>query len=442
MSQRAVRVGLVGALILVLGFGTGFLLWRRGSDAAVNSVPTRPKRRSLADEQITAAEAKLRKLPHHPDFYAELATAFMHKARETGDGAYYTRAEAACMKALELAPDHYPALRLVSWIYSGQHRFRKALVAARRALAIDPKDPFNYGTLGDALVELGDYQAAAEAFQKMVNLRPDVASYSRAAYIRELYGDPEGAIRIMQMAVNAAGSRDPEQNAWCRTQLGNLFFNTGRLAEAEAQYSAALQIFPDYHYALSGLGRVRVAQQKFDEAIQLYKRSLDIVPTHEAAVALGDLLLYLGRADDAREPFGLLDVIEQINRANKVQPESPMALFYADHNQNLGEALRIAKQRTQEQPNIRTMDALAWALYKTGRYQEALAASRKALQLGTKEALFHYHAGLIHAKLGHRKEAVAALRRALEINPYFHLRHADEARRTLETLSVNGSMSQ
>jgi tetratricopeptide (TPR) repeat protein len=442
MSQRAVRVGLVGALILVLGFGTGFLVWRRGSDAAVKSVSTRLKRRSLADEQITAVEAKLRKLPDHPDFYAELATAFMHKARETGDGAYYTRAEAACLKALELAPDHYAALRLVSWIYSGQHRFREALVAAQRALAIDPKDPFNYGTLGDALVELGDYQAAADAFQKMVDLRPDVASYSRAAYIRELYGDPEGAIRIMQMAVKAAGSRDLEQNAWCRTQLGNLFFNTGWLAEADAQYNAALEIFPDYHYALTGLGRVRGAQQRFEEAVRLYQRSLEVVPTHEAAVALGDLFLYLGRADEAREPFALLDVIEQINRANQVQPESQMALFYADHDRNLGEALRIAEQQARERQGLRTMDALAWALYKTGRYQEALAASRKALRLGTKEALFHYHAGMIQAKLGQRKGAVAALRRALEINPYFHPRQADEARRTLETLSVNGSTRQ
>jgi tetratricopeptide (TPR) repeat protein len=393
-------------------------------------------RRSLADQQIRAAETKLRHLPNHADFYAELATAFMHKARESGDGAYYARAEAACQKALQLAPDNYAALRLISWVYSGQHRFREALEAAQRALAIDPQDPWNYGTLGDALVEIGEYRAAADAFQKMVDLRPDVSSYTRAAYIRELYGDLEGAIQIMGMAVNAVSSRDLEHNAWCRTQLGNLFFNAGRLSEAEAQYAAALQIFPDYHYALTGMGRVRAAQKRFDEAVQFFKRSLDIVPMHDTVVALGDLLLYLGRANEAAKQFTLLDVIEQINRANNVQPESQMALFYADHDEKLDEALRIAEQQARERQSIRTMDALAWALYKNGRYQEALTAIKKALRLGTQDALLHYHAGMIQAKLGYRKEAVAALRRALEINPYFHPRHAEEARLTLNALSV------
>lgn len=196
----------------------------------------------------------------------------------------------------------------------------------------------------------------------------------------------------------------------------------------------ALRIFADYHYALTGMGRVRAAQKRFEEAIQFYKRSLEIVPTHEAAIALGDLFLYLGRGNEARESFALLDVIEKINRANKVQPESSMALFYADHDQNLDEALRIAEQQARERKDIRTMHALAWALYKNGRYQEALQASQQALRLGTKDALLYYHHGMIHTKLGHHKDAVAALQRALEINPYFHPRYAEEARLTLAAL--------
>jgi tetratricopeptide (TPR) repeat protein len=197
------------------------------------------------------------------------------------------------------------------------------------------------------------------------------------------------------------------------------------------QYENALKIFPDYHYALTGLARVRAAQQRFDEAIQLYRKSLTIVPTHEAAAGLGDLFLHLGRADEAKEPFGLLNIVEQINRANNIEPESHIALFYADHDQNLDEALRIAERYARRSKNIRAMDTLAWVLYKKGRYQQALAASRQALRLDTKEALFHYHAGMIHARLGHQAEAIAALRRALDINPYFHPRHAEEARAML-----------
>jgi tetratricopeptide (TPR) repeat protein len=439
MCPLSVRRGLLITLILVAALVASFwLLQRRSktppSSAALKEVSPPAGPGSLADQQIRVAEAKLRKHPENPHFYAELATAYMHKARESGDAAYYARAEAACTKALQLAPNNYAVIRLISWVYSGQHRFREALDAAKRALALDRQDPWNYGTLGDALVELGQYPEAADAIQKMVDLRPDVSSYTRAAYVRELFGDTEGAIQIMDMAVRAASPRDLEHSAWCRVQLGNLFFNTGRLAEAESQYVTALKIFPDYHYGLTGMGRVRAAQKKFQEAIQFYKRSLEIVPMQDTAVALGDLLLYLGRVEEAAKQFALLDIIEKINRANNMRPESQMALFYADHDQRLGEALQIAQQQARDRQDIRTLDTLAWVLYKSGRYQEALAASKKALRLGTKDALLYYHAGMIQAKLGHKNEAVAALNRALEINPYFHTRHAQEARAILDPL--------
>ncbi|MCS6806982.1 MAG: tetratricopeptide repeat protein [Acidobacteriota bacterium] len=434
MSGRGWRAVAASVLISLVGVTISSILWQQRSRSTVESVSVRPARRSWADEQISQAEAKLRTLPGEANFYVELATGFMNKARESGDGSYYARAEAACQKAFQLDPDNYGALRLVAWIYGGQHRFVQAREAARRALARDPRDPWNYGTLGDALVELGEYPAAAEAFQKMIDLRPDTASYSRAAYIRELYGDPEGAIEAMNMALNAAGSRDSEQQVWCRSQLGNLFFNIGRIHEAGAHYETALKIFPEYHYALTGLARVRVAEQRYGEAVELYRTSLARVPTHEAAVGLGDLLTHLGRNGEASEAFRLLDVIEQINRANNIEPEPYMALFYADHDRNLDEALRIAEHAAQQSKNVRVMDTLAWVLYKKGRYREALAASRQALRLGMKEALFYYHAGMIHAKLGHAKQAREALRQALQINPSFHPRHAAQARAMLNAL--------
>lgn len=383
---------------------------------------------SLADQQLRAAERQIKALPRDPAGYAALATAYMHKARETGDGAYYGRAEAACKKALELDPKSYAAIRLLSWVYSGQHRFREALNAAGKALEIDPRDPWNYGTLGDALVELGEYSEAAEAIQKMVDLRPDVNAYTRAAHIRELYGDPQGAIEIMGMALRAASSRDREHSAWCRVQLGNLFLNSGRLVEAESHYQAALKIFPEYHYALAGMGRVRTAQRRFDEAIGFYQKSIDFLPTQEAVASLAELFTHLKRSAEAARQYELLETIEQINRANGVRPEPHMALFYADHDQKLDEALRIARQHASERRDVRTLDTLAWVLFKSGRYSEALAAIKKAMRLGTKDALMHYHYGMILSKLGREEEAARALKQALSINPYFHLQHADQAR--------------
>jgi tetratricopeptide (TPR) repeat protein len=439
MIQKSRIAGLLATLVLLLGVAAvGWFRHReraQHTEAALPSKSAEAPVSSLADQQLRIAERKVKILPNDPGPYVELATAYMHKARETGDGAYYGRAEAACKKALELDPHHYGAVRLVSWVYCGQHRFREALTAANKALEVDPGDPWNYGTLGDALVELGEYQQAVEAYQKMVDLRPDVNAYTRVAHIRELYGDPQGAIEIMGMAVRAASSRDREHSAWCRVQLGHLLFNSGRLADAQGQYQAALQIFPEYHFALAGMGKVRAAQEKFNEAIQFYQKSIDVLPTHESVAALVDLFTYLKRPEEAARQFELLETVERINRASGVLPESSTALFYADHDRRLDEALRIARQQANQRRDIRTLDTLAWVLFKNGHHEEALAASTRAMRLGTKDALMSYHHGMIQAKLGRDQEATAALQQALNTNPYFNLRHSEQARAALQAAS-------
>lgn len=356
----------------------------------------------------------------------------MQKARETGDGSYYVRADAACHRALELQPENYAALRTLAWIYGGQHRFRAAADAAKKAIAINPDDPWNYGTLGDALIELGDYPAAETTIQKMVDLRPSAGALCRVAHFRELTGDPTGAIEAMNKAARIIGRRDPEQYAWCFTQLGGLSFATGRLDEAAARYEFALKHFPGYYLATAGLARVRAAQGRSTEAVACYEQSLAAVPTHDAVVGLGDLLISLNRARDAAQVFQTLDTIEKINRANGIESDAQTALFYADHDRDLDEALRIANACAKDRQDVRTMDALAWTLYKRGQYEEADSAMTRALRLGTRDAQFHFHAGMIQLHLGHARRAVDELNLALEINPYFNPAHVIEARTAIE----------
>jgi tetratricopeptide (TPR) repeat protein len=434
LSTSRLRISFI---LCLLASGSGlwwYLTKRDGSYKAPHSQTHQVGTISLAERRLRTAERQLQLRPKDPAAYAEMAAAYMEKARETGDGAFYGRAESACQKALQLEPKNYAALRLVSWVYSGQHRFREAVVAARLALDRDSGDPLNYGTLGDALLELGEYQEGAQAIQKMVDLRPDVASYARAAYVRELFGDMEGAIEIMGMAVRAASSRDVEHNAWCRVQLANLLFNAGRLADAEAQYQAALQIFPNYHFAFTGLGRVRTAQQHFDEAISYFQKSVDLVPTYEAVFGLADLYSHLKRPAETSRQFELLETLEKISQANRVQPEAQLAMFYADHGIRLTEALNIARQQASERRDIKTLDALAWVLFKNGKTQEALRATQQALRLGTKDPMMHYHHGMIARELGQYREATESLQQALAANPYFHPHHAEEARMALQPL--------
>src|SRR5205085_2357239 len=152
---------------------------------------------------------------------------------------------------------------------------------------------YAYGVVGVAQIELGKYDEAVSTFQKMVDLRPDLSSYSRVSYARELYGDVPGAIEAMQQAVSA-GSPAAENTAWTRVQLGNLYFNSKQLDKAEAEYNNALHGYPDYLHALAGLAQVRAAQGNLDDAIRLYKQALAIVPLPQYLTALGDIYTLKG----------------------------------------------------------------------------------------------------------------------------------------------------
>ena len=83
--------------------------------------------------------------------------------------------------------------------------------------------PGNYGVLGDAHLELGDYDEAFDAFDRMMQLRPGAASYARVAYARELQGNLNGALESMRLAAEASEGGDVEAIAWYHAQVGELY---------------------------------------------------------------------------------------------------------------------------------------------------------------------------------------------------------------------------
>jgi tetratricopeptide (TPR) repeat protein len=179
------------------------------------------------------------------------------------------------------------------------------------------------------------------------------------------------------------------------------------------------------------LAKVRTAHTNYPEAIALYQKAVASVPDPQIVALLGDVYAQIGQLDEAKKQYELVEYIGTLARLNRTIYNRPLAIFYADHDRNLPEALGLAQKELEIRKDIYGYDALAWALYKNGRYEDALEAIKKALRLGTKEAIFYYHAGMIQARLGLEKEAAASLKRALEINPYFHLRQAEEARAML-----------
>jgi tetratricopeptide (TPR) repeat protein len=390
---------------------------------------------SVIDDQLSAAEARLAKEPGSPDACVALAAAFMRKARVSADPSYYARAGAAVERAFASDPSHYEALRAQAWVLLGQHDFRGALAAAERARDRAPDDWWNYGTLTDALVELGDYARAAEAAQRMVDLLPGLPSYTRVAFVRTLLGDRRGAIDALRLAVAAGSPRDPESVAWTLVHLGYEYFAAGDLGAAAAAHTRALAVLPDYHLALAGLARVRAAEGRLADAADLYRRAVAEVPAPDVVAALGDVLAASGDVEGAERQYALIDYMARVASASGATYGRQLALFYADHDRQLPEALRLARQEAAGRGDIYTDDALAWALHKNGRSAEAKRAIERALRLGTRDAALHYHAGMIAAALGRRAAAARHLRRALAITPAFDLRQAPLARATLARLA-------
>ncbi|MBM4259304.1 MAG: tetratricopeptide repeat protein [Deltaproteobacteria bacterium] len=268
----------------------------------------------------------------------------------------------------------------------------------------------------------------------MVDLRPGVAAYARLSYIRELYGDMAGATEVMKLAVNAGYLHDPEPLAWSLVQLGNLYFHQGQLAAAESECQTALHVFPHYAHAQAALARVRGAQQRYAEAIELYRQATGAVPSPDTITAFGDLLAFAGTQEDAKKQYALVEYVEGVNAAKNDTYTRQLALFYADHDRQLDEAVKLAELESTRRRDIYTYDTLAWVYYKAGRLTEAQQAMVQALRLGTKDAVLFFHAGMIAYGAGEPEKATHYLQLALKTNPYFSLSDAAHARRILTKL--------
>jgi len=388
-----------------------------------------------ADRLIEQALYATVKEPDSPRSYNSLATAYMQKTRETGDFGYNAKAEAALKRSFEVAPDNHAAVSLNAYLLLSYHRFNEALDVARHAVEQSPRDYEAYGALVDALVETGNYPEARVRIQQMLDLRPYTASYARASYLRSLYGNTDGAIEAMRLAAESSSPADLEGMAWCYVHLGDELMNAGKQAEAEHEYDHALFIFPDYHLALAAKARARLAAGDTDAAIDFYKRAEDRVPLPDTAIALGDLYTKLGRTDEAKKQYDLVEFIERTTAAGSTYSRQ-LALFYADHDTKLDDGLSIAQRERANRSDIFTCDALAWCLYKKGDLPGAKKAINEAMRLGTRDARINYHAGMINQALGNRREAAKYLQLALKINPFFDVLQADVARQTLRAIAA------
>lgn len=438
-----IKLLLFAAALLAAGCGAR-------SEAVSNSSALNSRRPATAlasqssNPTVRFLEDRVKKDPD--DFIAlnKLAAEYLKVMRETGDVTYLdlgSRAARASLAAMPAEQNRGGLGVLVNVQYSS-HDFVGSRDNALWLMRLDPEKGYVYQMLGDAQLELGRYDEAKTSFQKMEELG-GIQAFTRSAMEQRLArlsllrGDPAKAASHFQASLKIASSmpdQPKETIAWCRWQIGEVAFSQGKYDAAEKSFRDSLSAYPDYFRAIAALGRARGARGDLAGAIENYEKAVKIIPDPYFVATLGDLYKLAGRDEDAARQYALVEQIAKLTALSGTLYNRQLAMFYADHDTKLEEGYNLAAREYEARRDIYGGDALAWTALKAGKLEEAQAAIKDALRLGTRDARIFYHAGMIAKAAGDANVARNYLSRALKLNPEFDPLQSPVAKKALDEL--------
>jgi tetratricopeptide (TPR) repeat protein len=361
------------------------------------------------DKEISRLQQQIRNGRNLQLGLEQLGWAFVAKARESFDPGFYKLAEQCARCIAKRNPKSQEAMLLRAHVLQNLHRFKESETLAQ-CLVQERGLSFDYGLLGDALMEQGRLNDAVEAYQRMMNLKPDLRAYARAAHMRWLKGDLAGAIDAMQLAVSAASPSDAESAAWVNTRLAFYQFQAGRVNEAEQRCAFALSLQNNYPPALLLQGRILLGRSKIREAVDVLQTAAKLNPLPEYQWTLAEALRAAGRENEASA------VDRTLRQHGASSDRRTLALFLATRRENPETALRLAQEELDSRSDIFTHDALAWSLAAAGNLTEAHSEMQRALVEGTEDGRLFFHAAVIASEAGHAAEAERWLRKASELS--------------------------
>lgn len=417
------------ALAMLVAFGGANKIELPGRAAGVD-VEIPPN--ASIDQRIAVLQRAVRDGIGGAEGYASLGGAYLQKARENGDPSLYSRAERSFDAALRRDARNFDAVLGAGTLAGLRHDFREQLRLGLEARRLMPELLAPYPVIADAQIELGRYGAAERTLQRLLDAKPNLTSYSRVSYYRELNGDLDGAVQAMRLAVSA-GAGVAENVAYVQNLLGDLELQRGRPAAASSAYRTALARLPRYAPAEAGLARVEVAAGDLDAAASRLRSVARRLPLTTYLILLAETDMARGDKRAAEVDLVVVRTQQRLLEAAGARPDAELVQFEANHGDPRA-AVRLGRRLWADAPSVRSADALGLALTRAGRPAEGLAWARRALRLGSRDPVFHLHAGLAAKAAGQPGVAARELRAALAGRAALSPLRAREARAELEGL--------
>ncbi len=420
-------------LILTLLITLGFVY--KNYERKKNQIPLlleRPNAKaiSMQSEWMNTKQAietlldQLRRRPEDLKTKMKLAMAYIQESRVTGNHAYYDEAALKLVEqVLEREPQNYDGLAAKATVLLSQHHFSDALKAAQAFVNLYPDAAFGYGLLCDANIELGNYTEGVAAADKMMSIRPDLRSYSRVAYLREIHGDFGGAKQAMQLAVKS--SMDGlEQTEWCRTELGKLYEITGDTAMAGQLYEQSLALRPDYAYALAGLGRLAIIKSNYTEGADFFKKAAEQTMDYAFYDDITDCLQKINPTEARKNAENVISLLSKHATDDAAQPDKghyadkELAYAYLKIGDTENALVHATREWNRRPDNIDVNECLAWVYFQKNDFASASKYMEKALKTNSQNPRLLYRAGQIFEKNGDSTRANTLIKKALVINKF------------------------
>jgi tetratricopeptide (TPR) repeat protein len=441
MMRKLGGLALVIAVALALFFGGAALLPQRdrgqteGTSAAELASISLGLAGADLDATISALESRVAAGGFRAaEDHTSLAFAYLQKARVEAKPELYDEAEDQLEESLDLqAEGNFRALLGKGILAGSRHDFHGQLEWSSRAVKVNPANAQARGVVGDAYLELGQRSKAASVYQEMLDIRPDLPSWGRVSYLKQLQGDTPSAISAMESALQFAGPSGPD-DAWASWQLGELHMSSSRYGRAASYYDRALEASPGFGPAREASAHLAAATGDIDGAVSILSELVTEFPLPDNIAFLGDLYLLQGDDQAADQAYALADDRFFEYMEHEVRTDVDFITFWADRGLHLERALTDARTLYSQRDSAAVSDSLAWALYATGRYEQAAPYADEALERSNRDAGYHFHAGMIAIKLDQPRRAEKLLTKALALDPVWSILDASRARDALESL--------